>query len=82
MTREEAVAYLRPIMESATLPRYQEALRLAVEALEARAGGTPDGCEYCRDYWLPWAYCPFCCRPLTEEAWSELERRINDGTAD
>lgn len=29
-------------------------------------------------------YCPRCGRPLTEEAWAELERRIggNDGTAD
>lgn len=29
-------------------------------------------------------YCPFCGRPLTDEAWAELERRIggNDGTAD
>lgn len=24
-------------------------------------------------------YCPFCGRPLTEEAWAELERRINGG---
>ena len=79
MTREEAAAYLRPIMESATLPRYQEALRLAVEALEVRAGGTPEGCEYCRDYLLPWVYCPFCGRALTAEAEAELERRINGG---
>lgn len=34
MTTKEAIDYLRPIMESATLPRYQEALRLAVEVLE------------------------------------------------
>lgn len=27
-------------------------------------------------------FCPFCGRPLTEEAWAELERRINGGTAD
>lgn len=27
-------------------------------------------------------YCPRCGRPLTEEAWAELERRINNGTAD
>lgn len=23
------------------------------------------------------SYCPFCGRPLTEEAWAELDRRIN-----
>lgn len=27
-------------------------------------------------------FCPMCARPLTEEAWAELERRINDGTTD
>lgn len=29
-------------------------------------------------------YCPFCSRPLTEEAWAELERRIggSNGTTD
>lgn len=27
-------------------------------------------------------YCPCCGRPLTEKAWAELERRINDGTVD
>lgn len=27
-------------------------------------------------------FCPDCGRPLTEEAWAELERRINDGTID
>lgn len=27
-------------------------------------------------------FCPFCGHPLTEEAWAELERRINDGTND
>lgn len=27
-------------------------------------------------------YCPFCGRPLAEDAWAELERRINGGTAD
>ena len=42
MTRKEAADYLRPIMESATLPRYQAALRLAVEALEATVGPPPN----------------------------------------
>ena len=35
MTRQEAVAYLRPILESASVPSYEAALRLAVDALEA-----------------------------------------------
>lgn len=37
MTEQEAADYLRAILESSTLPRYQEALRLAVEALERAA---------------------------------------------
>lgn len=27
-------------------------------------------------------YCPRCGKPLTEEAWAELERRINGETTD
>ena len=34
MTRKEAAAYLRPIAESATLANYQQAMRLAIDALE------------------------------------------------
>ena len=34
MTRKEAAAYLRPIAESATLSNYQQALRLAIDAIE------------------------------------------------
>lgn len=32
--------------------------------------------RYNRDYDIPIKYCPFCGRPLTEEAWAELERRL------
>lgn len=38
--------------------------------------------RYNRDYDIPIKYCPFCGRPLTEEAWAELERRVNGGTTD
>ena len=34
MTRKEAIAYLRPIADSASLVNYHTALRLAIEALE------------------------------------------------
>lgn len=34
MTRKDAAVYLRPVAESATLSNYQEALMLAVDALE------------------------------------------------
>lgn len=35
--------------------------------------------RYNHKYYIPIKYCPFCGRPLTEKAWAELERRINDG---
>ena len=40
--------------------------------------------KYNHQFCIPIKYCPFCGRPLTEESWAELERRIggNDGTAD
>lgn len=31
---------------------------------------------------IPIRYCPHCGRPLTEDAWAELERRINSGATD
>lgn len=56
------------------------------------------GCEWCRQFgsiplrgFTPHGctsttvkYCPCCSKPLTEDAWAELERRIggNDGTND
>lgn len=42
-------------------------------------------CKRCADKseWSPIvSYCSNCGRPLTEKAWEELERRINDGTVD
>lgn len=68
------------------------ALEMAVSAL--RAQQTPldrsqwEGCKYCRKYGVVvaafdgWCYCNRCGRPLTEEAWAEMERRINGGTTD
>lgn len=45
-----------------------------------------EGCEYCKETvpkWYLWKFCPDCGKPLTEEAWAELERRIggNDETS-
>lgn len=40
-----------------------------------------EGCEYCKD--IPESilkgFCYACGRPLTEDAWSELERRVGSG---
>lgn len=44
MTPEEAIKYLTPIVESASLPGYKAALGLALDALRSRIG---EGCEAC-----------------------------------
>lgn len=36
MTKEEAIWYLQPIADSASLPRYAEALNLAIAAMKER----------------------------------------------
>lgn len=49
-----------------------------------------DGCNWCTghctdvtgDPFCDYRFCPICGRPLTEEAWAELERSINDGKLD
>ena len=48
-----------------------------------------EGCRFCNDEEVAnfllskkESYCPYCGRPLTEEAWAELEGRINGGTTD
>lgn len=38
--------------------------------------------KYNHQFCIPIKYCPFCGRPLTEEAWAELERRMNGGATD
>lgn len=69
------------------------ALEMAIAALHSQK--TPakldriwwEGCEWCTGFCPEvtgdphWNYkfCPMCSRPLTEEAWEELERRITDG---
>lgn len=38
--------------------------------------------KYNHRFCIPIKYCPFCGRPLTEEALAELERKMNNGTTD
>lgn len=74
----------------------KEALEMAITAL--RAQKTPakldrsrwEGCKLCDEptivgftTYCGYQYCKNCGRPLTEESWAELKRRIggNDGTA-
>lgn len=48
MTREEAIWYLQPIADSASLPRYAEALNMAISALKEQEERSKicDGCIY------------------------------------
>lgn len=59
----------------------QQAAQRAPASLDRRRW---EGCEYCKD--IPASilkgFCYACGRPLTDEAWAELERRINDETTD
>lgn len=74
----------RPAMESL------EALDMAIVALRAqpaKLGSRWEGCSWCTGFCPEvtgdpnWNYkfCPNCGRPLTEEAWAELERRMSGG---
>lgn len=90
MTREEAIKNLEKCLEylegiglRATRENV-EAVRMSIEALRAQqTPAKPDrsrweGCEYCQEAvpkWCFWKFCPACGKPLTEEAWAELERR-------
>lgn len=94
MTREEAIKILSPNSKSGLvrsvdgfLPTNNVlcALDMAITALLAQQPRPLDrsrweGCEYCKD--IPESilkgFCYACGRPLTEKAWSELERRIGE----
>lgn len=74
----------------------REAVHVAISALRARQAPAKmdrsrwDGCDWCTgfcpevtgDKHWDYRFCPKCGRPLTEEAWAELARRINDGATD
>lgn len=96
MTKEEAKKILDPETSRDALLGYEdedrievvnEACRIAVAALRAQQAKLDrswwGGCETCKGgRYRRGEYCPGCGRPLTEEAWAEMERRINGGTID
>lgn len=81
-----------------TIYGIKEASKIAISALRAQQAHAKldrsrwDGCDNCTagdgefrcllEKWGDGDYCSRCGRPLTEEAWAELERRINGGTTD
>lgn len=80
--------------EEQQLEACNEACRIGANALRAQQnpakldGSRWKGCGWCRRFQGKFdetkadRYCKLCGRPLTEEAWAELERRINGGTTD
>lgn len=62
-----------------------EASRMGASALRTRPDKLDrsrwEGCEYCKD--IPKSilkgFCYACGRPLTEDAWAEMERRMGGG---
>lgn len=94
MSAEEAIKKLtdRPISSKNEIivdSDFIEAIKLAIAALRSHQVPAKldrsrwEGCPYCKDArndHVP--YCQYCGRPQTEEAWAELERRINGGTVD
>lgn len=75
-----------------SIHRIKEASRMAIAALRAQQTSAKldrsrwKGCRTCNcqnSVFRNWgSYCPSCGLPFTEEAWAELERRVNGGTAD
>lgn len=98
MTYEQASRCIERHMKAHGMGRYPhifigEAFQMAASALRSQSvklNRSPwEECGQCKPGGqlelvvdCEWSYCPYCGRPLTEEAWAELERRIggNDGT--
>lgn len=91
MDKREAIERIRAHMEVHRIGEYPhiklaEALNMAIDALRAQQPTTKldrsrwEGCKFCNKI-NPTClkgimYCAKCGRPITEEAWAELERRI------
>lgn len=97
MTREEAInrieEHARHCVPCVSIGEFI-AFEMAIDALRAQQTREKldrsrwEGCKYCNDpsigIWIGhlYKYCPYCVAPQNEEAWVELERRINDGTVE
>lgn len=96
MTNAEAIERLS-LLKIFDAPGLNKAVKIAITALRAQQPPAKldrsrwEKCDACSDEAAVdffahkrMVYCPYCGRPLAEEAWAELERRIggNDGTAD
>lgn len=89
MNIEEAIRHFEA-QAQCYYPPTRKAAELAIAALRSQQSSAKldrnrwKGCQYCKD--IPTSilkgFCYVCGRPLTEEAWAELERRINGGRND
>lgn len=91
MTRELAIRFAKRAQTMTEIQEVADFYRMAECALLAQNQSAGlnrirwDGCGYCNDTGdtgaYQFCYCPYCGKPLTEEAWKELETRIrNDKT--
>lgn len=93
MTREEAIKFFESLKDcmdkvapvlSGDFEKGMEAIKEPLRLDKSRW----KECPYCPTekswYGRPKyvRFCPVCGRPLTDEAWAELERRINGGKTD
>lgn len=95
MTHEEAIHALDTLVEAYGVAIRAIRAQINVKGVEIDTVKSAkldrsqwNGCGWCKRFQGKFdetkedLYCRFCGRPLTEESWAELERRINDGTAD
>lgn len=92
MNIDQAIKIIETHMEVHKIGEYPhvmigEALNMAIAVLRAQQSPLDrswwKGCRQCRpggqlelDADCEWSYCPYCGRPLTEETWAELEKKL------
>lgn len=94
MTKEQAIRFAKHAQTMTEIQDVSDFYRMAECALRAKNQDTRmdrsrwEGCGCCNNLGdakvYEFLYCPYCGKPITEEAWKQLERRIggNDGKID
>lgn len=86
MTKEQAIRFAKYAKTMTEIQDVSDFYRMAECALRAENQDTRldrsrwEGCGYCNDPTdaeeYDFCYCPYCGKPITEEAWEQLEQRI------
>lgn len=88
MSTEEAIKHLEQYVDNECYTaKHQEVCRMAIAALRAQQAKLDRSrwkeCRHCqKGIFYGNKFCRYCGRPLTEEAWTELERRIMRNESD